>query len=226
MGEGYPDVPDEELAADGWERRTRSEETVFRTPTNAVVGRTVLYDDASLQAALDAAGAGDLLGSADGSGDGLVETGGDGGYWRFFFATSLSFRPPLAPWVGPASMRPTVQTEARKSFVDDLEARGFEGVERAGRQRIRTETGDRARLTKVTATFPLADIDADAGVDALDIEGWLAVWTRRGSFRIAGGAYPVSGLTDLLTALPDEERPAIDPGQFRDDLVDLIRAVE
>jgi hypothetical protein len=222
MGDGYPDVPADRLAAEGWERRTRSEETVFRTPTNTVVGRTVLYDDSVLQRALDEAGAGDLLGGGAGSGDRLVDTGDGDGYWRFFFATSLSFRPPLAPWVGPASMRPTVQREARSSFVEDLEARGFEGVERAGRQRIRTDAGNRARLTKVTATYPLADAPAET----LDIEGWLAVWVERGSFRIAGGAYPVAGLTALLADLPDEDRPATDPGQFRDDLVDLIRAVE
>ncbi|MFC6756118.1 hypothetical protein ACFQER_04650 [Halomicroarcula sp. GCM10025894] len=90
-------------------------------------------------------------------------------------------------------MLPTVVTEARRTFTDDLEARGFRDVERGRSQRVRTESGDRARLAKVTASYPL---ESDAA-DRLEIEGWLGVWHGSG-FRIAGGAYPVDGLEGLL----------------------------
>ena len=222
MGDGYPTVPDERLAAGGWEERVRAESTVFQTPASRIVGRTVLYDDRALRNALDSAGFGDLLsGRAEPGGRRLVETGDDGGHWRFFFATALSFRPPLAPGIGPASMLPTVVTEARRSFTDDLEARGFRDVERGRSQRVRTDSGERARLAKVTATYPL---EADAA-DRLDVEGWIGVWHGSG-FRIAGGAYPVDGLDALLAAIPDDERPATDPNGFRSELLNLIRAVE
>jgi len=152
MGDGYPTVPENRLAQGGWAERVRTESTVFQTPTSRIVGRTVLYDDQALRDTLDSAGFDDLLaGRAESSGRRLVETGESGGYWRFFFATALSFRPPLAPGIGPASMLPTVVTEARRSFTDDLEARGVSGrrawpkpasPDRRGRART-TGEGDR-----------------------------------------------------------------------------------
>lgn len=219
----YPEVPESTLEADGWERRVRSESQVFKTPTAAILGHTLLYEDARLRDALETVGAADLLTTREqGGGDRMIDTGDDGGFWRFFFATALSFRPPLAPGIGPASMRPTVVSEARRSFEKDLQARGFEDVDRGRTQRVRTESGDRASLVKFTATYPF---EADAATDALDIEGWLAVWTTGGSFRIAGGAYPVRGLQEVLSAVEEGDRPEVDPNRYRDDLLDLIRAV-
>ena len=218
MGDGYPTVPDERLAENGWDERVRAESTVFQTPTSRIVGRTLLYDDGALRAALESAGHGDLLaGRADTGGRRLVDTGTEGGYWRFFFATALAFRPPLAPGIGPASMLPTVVTESRRTFTDDLEARGFRDVERGRSQRVRTDAGERARLAKVTAAYPLETTE-------LEIEGWIGVWHGDG-FRIAGGAYPVRGLDGLLASVPEPDRPATDPGGFRSELLDLVRAV-
>lgn len=219
MADQYPTVSSDALEDGPWELRSRTEDTVFRTPTAAVVGHTVVYDDADLRAALDRAGVADRL---DPGGEGtLVDVDADdtGGFWRFFFATALTFRPPLAPGFGPAAMRGVVVREARKSFVEDLRTRGFTGVAAGPKQRVRTDTGDRATLTKVTATYPL-------DVTELDVEGWIAVWSRGGSFRIAGGAYPVGGLEALLADCPADERPASGSGGYRDDLLALIRAVE
>jgi hypothetical protein len=219
MGDQFPTVASDALDDGPWELRSRSEDTVFRTPTATVEGHTLVYDDADLRTALERAGVADRL--DPGGGGTLVDVDADdaGGFWRFFFATALTFRPPLAPGIGPASMRGPVVRESRESFLDDLRARGFEGVERGRKQRVRTDTGDRATLTKVTATYPL-------GEARLDVEGWLAVWSRGGSFRIAGGAYPTRGLDTLLADLPEDERPETDPGRYRDELLTLIRAVE
>lgn len=224
MADGYPTVPADRLDDDGWTCRARTEETLFRTPTAKVVGRTLVYDDVALRDALADAGASAFLSAGDAAdaGNRLVDTGEEGDYWRFFFATSLTFRPPLAPGIGPASMLPTVRAEARSAFVDDLEARGFEGVETGRGQRVRTDAGDRARLRKLTARLPLG---SDAPAEALDVEGWLAVWSTGGQFRIAGGAYPVRGLDALLGALPADERPPTDPTGYRDELLALVRAV-
>jgi hypothetical protein len=189
----------------------------------SVIGRTVLYADAEVETALDAAGAEELLDSTSENDtkrdrdDRLVEVDTVA---PFAFATALSFSPPLAPGIGPATLFPMILKEARRSFARDFRVRGFESVERDRRQRIRTETGDRARLTRYTATHPLAP---DAPAETLRVEGWLAVWTRENAFRVAGGAYPTAGLAELVA---DRETPAeTDPSTFRSDLLDLVRAV-
>lgn len=212
----YPAVPDAKL--DGWDERSREEATVFGIPGVSVIGHTVLYDDPDLREALDRAGYGDLLDRT--ASDGRMVATDEGGYWRFFFATALSFRPPLAPGIGPTSIRPTVIAEARRSFQRDLEARGFEDVDRGGNQRFRATAGTRSNLVKYTASYPLEN----HRIDAIDVEGWLAVWADGGTFRIAGGAYPVRGLDELLADLDPDERPETDPNAYREELLELIRA--
>ena len=223
-GEEFPSVPHDRLLEDGWELRSKSEETLFRLASAAVVGYTLVYNDARLREAIEAADAADLLGGP--AADRLVDAGeasGDGGPWRFFFATRLSFRPPLAPGIGPASIRPTVVSQAKRSFAEDLEARGFQDVESGRGQRIRTDSGDRARLRKFSGQLPLPGTDRAPG--RIDSEGWRAVGVTAGTFRIAGGAYPVAGVDGLLEPLPAGERPPTDPTAFRDELLDAIRAV-
>lgn len=222
MDEGYPEVP-ESATPEGWAVRGRSEDRLFDAGAASVIGRTVLYADAEIEAALDAAGVGKLLDppSENDTGrdreDRLV---GIDTVAPFAFATALSFRPTLATGIGPATVFPMILTEARRSFAKDFRARGFESVDRDRHQRIRMETGDRARLTKYTAAYSLG---SDAPAETLRVEGWLAVWTRKDAFRVAGGAYPTRGLTRLLA--DRESPPKTDPSTFRSDLLDLIRAV-
>ena len=199
-----PSVPDERLAESGWERTEDSTETVFQLPTVRVEGHTLVYEDADRREAIEAASNGDLDGP-----------------WRFFFATRLTFRPPLAPGVGPAMIRPTVVTEARRAFVDRLEDRGFRAIDRSRTERMRTEGGDRARLTKYTARHEMTSNDHDGQIA---IEAWLAVWIHEGSFRIAGGAYPTQGFDSLLAALGVEY--TFDPAADREELLGLLRAIE
>jgi len=214
----FPAIAGDSLEEGDWEERTRTESTVFQTPTATVVGRTVLYDDAALRSTLKA-GDTTLQATTD-SESRMIDTGEGGGFLRFFFATALSFRPPLAPGIGPASMRPAVVSEARRSFEDDLRTRGFEDVDRGRSQRVRTQAGDRASLNKLTARYPFEG----APVDALDVEGWLGIWSTGGSFRIAGGCYPTSGL-DALVAAVEGEDTEVDPTEYREELLGLIRAV-
>ncbi|MFO7927814.1 hypothetical protein [Natronomonas sp.] len=219
--DGYPSVPHDRLVESGWELRSKSRKTVFRMPGMDVTGHTLLYDDSDLRSAIEAAGVEGLLGDDAGGDDRIVEGDGDGS-WRFFFATALSFRPPLAPMVGPASIRPTVARRARRTFVAELEARGFGGVESERSERIRTESGDRARLRMFTAHLPVTSAD---GPNRIDAEGWLAVWVTDESFRIAGGAYPTHGLEALFEPLSTGRTPAIDRVRYRDELLEVIRAV-
>jgi hypothetical protein len=118
-------------------------------------------------------------------------------------------------------MYPTVATEAADAFVERLADRGFEDVRRARSERVRVDTGERARLRKYTARF-------DPGGDRpeLDVEGWTALWVRNGEFLLAGGAYPTRGLAELLDGVPEERRPDVSPSSFRNELLALIRSVE
>lgn len=199
-----PSVPDERLAEGGWKLTEETSETLFRLATVRVEGHTLVYEDADRCAAIEAASDGELEGP-----------------WRFFFATRLAFRPPLAPGVGPAMIRPTVTTEARRTFVADLEDRGFHSIDRRRTERMRTDGGDRARLTNYTARYVVESSVYDS---ELAIEAWLAVWIRDGAFRIAGGAYPTRGFDDLLAALDIEQE--VDPTADREELLELVQAVE
>jgi hypothetical protein len=213
-----PSVPDERLA-DSWTLVEESSETRFELPTMRVVGHTRLYEDTELREAI------------------REQTGIDR-RWRFFFATRLEFAPPLAPGIGPAMLYGSVSTEAKREFATDLEKRGFENVSRTRGGQVRTETGDRAALTKYGTRYRL-DLGNDegnaaasnvptrdegpSGTQTLPVTGWLAIWIRRGEFRLAGGAYPDRPLAEVL----DIADGRLDAGSttYRDELLDLIRAV-
>ena len=197
----FPTVPDERLREGGWELTDEHVETVFELPTASVAGATKLYDDTRTRGAAGAA------------------TGVDQ-QWRFFFATALTFRPPLAPGIGPAMILPSVRSEAQSTFADELRDRGFENVERGRRERVRTDSGERARLRTYSASLPLPDAET-----TLSITGWVGVWHGSG-FRIAAGAYPDEPVADVLDIDEPEAPLRRRPREYRDDLLALIRAVE
>lgn len=198
-----PRVPDDLLS--GWTRTEATSETVFSLSAAKVVGHTSVYEDQRLRSAIREATDGDL--------DRM---------WRFFFATRLTFSPPLPPGVGPVAVFSTVQSQAESEFVDILHDRGFRDVSPGARQRVRVDTGDRARLRSYSATVETARPDGTTGDLATD--GWLGVWTSGGQFRLAGGAYPARPLDAFLDLdLPDV---TTDPDAFREDLLSLVRAVQ
>ena len=198
-----PPIPGDRLAEGSWELAEDTTETVFQLSAVRVEGHTLVYEDAGRREAIETASDGDLDGP-----------------WRFFFATRLTFRPPLAPGVGLAMIRPTVVAEARRAFVGRLEDRGFHAVDRGRTERMRTEGGHRARLTKYTAHHAIASNGYDGKIAT---EAWLAVWIHDGAFRIAGGAYPTQGFDALLAALGVGR---FDPTADREELLELLRAVE
>lgn len=132
--------------------------------------------------------------------------------WRFFFATALEFSPSLSRTAA-RIVKPTVVTESRRQFVSDLRDRGFESVDRGRTSTVRVDSGERARLTSVRAHYPLA---TDDGEVELDVAGYLGVWLGDDGFRLAGGAYPERGLAQF----------GVDASGFREELLDLIRAVD
>ena len=143
-----PSVPDGRLA-ESWTLAAETSETRFELPTMRVVGHTRLYDDTALREA-------------------VRERTGIDRRWRFFFATRLAFEPSLAPGIGPAMLYGSVSAEAKRAFAADLSDRGFEAVSRGHSERVRTETGDRAALTKYDARYRL-DLETASG-DGTDPE--------------------------------------------------------
>jgi hypothetical protein len=187
-----PDVPTDRLDDGGWKLADETTDTVFELSTARVEGHTKLYEDAGLR-------------------ERIRERTGVDRPWRFFFATALEFHPPLASGLAPL-VTPTIVTESRRSFADDLRERGFSAVDRGRTQTIRVD-GSRARLTNFRATYPL---DADGETVDLQVAGWIAVWNGDG-FRLAGGAYPESGFKAV-----EEAGNAI---AYREELLELIRNV-
>jgi len=197
----FPAVPEARLTRGGWELADEHVETVFRLSTASVEGATRLYDDVRTREA--AASAADI-----------------DRQWRFFFATALSFRPPLAPGIGPMMILPTVRSEAGSAFAGELRDRGFESVSRGRRERVRTDGGDRLHLRSYAAELPLEAVGTTLG-----ITGWVGVWHADG-FRIAAGAYPDRPVGEVLGL--DEPGEPLDrsPQEYREELLALIRAVE
>jgi hypothetical protein len=201
--EDLPAAPEARL--DGWTRTEAFSETVFQLSAVSVEGHTVVYEDDQRRAAVRAATEGAL--------DRM---------WRFFFATRLDFSPPLPRGVGPAAVFSTVASEASDKFVAILRDRGFDAVSEGRRERVRVETGDRARLRRYDAELTVEGVPGK-GTVTLPTRGLLAVWTVDGEFRLAGGAYPARPLADVL-GLDDDEVDAT-PDADRDGLLGLIRGV-
>ena len=190
---GPPALPRDRLDRDDWSLVEDEVETLFSLPTARVEGRTQVYEDADLRAAVEAATGVDHM-------------------WRFFFATRVSFTPPLPTGVAPL-IRSRVASEARGAFTDDLVDRGFERVAKGETNRARVRSGARAEFTPFKTTYTLPD------GRTLEVEGFLAVWSDDG-FVISGGAYPA----DLDATLSTDT--GADADDYRSELLELIRSVD
>lgn len=202
--DGQMPSPPAALDTPEWELYEQTSGVVFSLPSAEVSEHTLVYEDRALRADIR-----EVTG-------GVLDR-----VWRFFFATRLTVSPPPPPGVGTASWYPTVASEARDAFADDLRERGFRNVERHRGQRMRTKAGKRARLTKFTADYP---VQRDGDEASLPTESFLAVWADGREFRLAGGAHP----TSFDGALGEAERDGLGltPTGYRNDLLDLIRDVE
>ena len=196
----FPEVPEDRLASGGWTRTDETVETVFELPGTRVEGATLLYGDERTREA-------------------AAEHGDVDQRWRFFFATKLTFTPSLAPGVGPAMILPTVRSEANRTFESELRDRGFQSISRGRTERVRVDSGDRAKLTQYRAELPMAEADA-----RLPVTGWVGVWHGDG-FRIGAGAYPEESVAEILGIDDPPEVLTRPPRAYRDGLLDLIRAV-
>ncbi|MFB6281359.1 MAG: hypothetical protein ABEH40_05025 [Haloferacaceae archaeon] len=129
--------------------------------------------------------------------------------WRFFFATRVD----VPGSSDSAALRRLVTDRATAGFVDRLRERGFEDVDEAGRRRLRV--GEReARAVRYDAVCRVEGF-------VVAVEGWIAVRPGEGGFVLAGGAYPRAVRSEPADA---GLATLVDPGAFREDLFELIRA--
>ncbi|MFC4356404.1 hypothetical protein ACFO0N_00405 [Halobium salinum] len=183
---------------DGWRLVERSEDTPFDVRFLRVVSHTAVYEDAALR-------------------ETLSERAGLDGQWRFFLTSRLRLLPSPP---GSAALSRLVAGRATDAFERRLQERGFERVARADARPFRRGDGTEARLTRFAARCPVAGLD-------LDVEAWLAVWDgdADGEFLVAGGAYPRRVVSSESTVAAEVESQ-FDPGRFKRELFDLVRAVE
>jgi hypothetical protein len=185
------DPPDVDPPGARWTTVESSSETVFDLGPVSVTAATVVFEDRDLRSRV-----------ADRTG--LDRT------WRFAFASRVD----VPGSSGSRALARLVTDRARSGFVERLENRGFEAVERAG---------DRS-FGPVDATRYVARVGVDGVV--VDAEGWLGVWPdpdRERSFLLAGGAYPRA-----VREAPDgPTREALaglfDPTAFRGELLEFLR---
>ncbi|QSG16157.1 hypothetical protein [Halapricum desulfuricans] len=192
-----PTLPAERLREQGWDRIESEQRVLARLPVVTVHGHTVVYGDERLRERV-----------AD-----LSECDRP---WRFFFATRLGLSP-SPPGSIPSMVARIVRSRVRNGFADRLRDRGFTDLDQTRRTELRIRTGERASLTGYRGRDPIACRDV---AEELPIEGWVGVWSHDGTFYVAGGAYPVADLGDVL-----EIELETDPDSFRSELFELIRTV-
>jgi len=192
-----PTLPVDRLEREGWERIEDTEDRLAEVPLVDVCGRTLVYGDARSRKQVHA------------------ETGIDRP-WRFLFATRLSLSPSPPPGAGTNLLGSIVRPRAREGFVERLEDRGFTAIEDRGTDRMRVRTGERAHLTRYTATDVLT---VGGERRSFPIEGYLAVW-HHDAFLVTGGASPATDLESLL-----DVDISLTPADCRQDLLSLLRDI-
>jgi hypothetical protein len=132
-----PPVPKALLEEAGFSLAERRTETLFDVGTVRIDGVTRRYEDDRSRDALREATDGDL--------DHPI---------RFFAVTRVLFRPSLPPGVSLSMFAPTLRSEARASFADQLEDRGVTNVRRGSSRRLRLD-GGRARVRNYSGRDPM-----------------------------------------------------------------------
>ncbi|SEO78776.1 hypothetical protein SAMN04487948_105141 [Halogranum amylolyticum] len=181
---------------DGWRLVDERTETPFDVTFVTVTAHTTVYEDPDLAAAL------------------REQTGVDGP-GRFFLTSHVVLRPQPPE---SEALRRLVTDRVAQDFAGRLRDRGFTSVEQTSQRSFSVDGAD-ARLAAYEGAYPLGD-----GVE-LRVQGWLAVWQVDGDFLLAGGAYPTH-VHDPAGETTDAVREQLSPQRFRDELFELIRAVE
>lgn len=192
-----PSVPGEKLASGGWVRTDQRRETVFEEEvapgtTVAADAHTLTYEDEVLRTDVEEKTLGNIAFAPSS-----------------FFASRLDFSPPIDDVPNETARKKVqdrVKEHANEEFAKRLREYGLTDVARVETTEIEVDTGETAALYRYEATYAFDDITftVEGGPsitipgDSLAIDGWLAVWRRGDSNRIAGGGYPAENFANTI----------------------------
>ena len=192
-----PALP-ESLEAAGWEQVDERTETVFEMAAIRIRGATRRSEDERTR---------DTLRAATGIDHPL----------RFLAATRLGFQPSLPPGISPKLFAPTLRSQLRSAFADELEERGLVDVTHEGKDRQRLAAGSRVYLNEYTGTAPLDDHDG-----SLPLECWVALWISGGVVRIVSGGFPAVVLAEHFEVDEAEESLQQSPEAYREFFFEVL----
>lgn len=225
-----PNVPEEYLAENGWEKRDEYTSEVFQREfagqTVTATASTVVYANAALSAELSEK----TLGRLDGQ-------------FSTFFASRVTFDPDLTNLpggVGREEITDRVEENARQTLEDQLEEAELENIRIAGEGNIEVDTGESARRTDYAAeyryeplSFPVSE-DRSVSVEGgeISVGGLLAVWHHEDAMLVAGGAYPAENfertVDEELSSAIDitvEVDLGLEPASYEAELRELVTGV-
>lgn len=166
-------MPERLLEAAGFALAERRTETLFDVGTVRIDGVTRRYEDDRSRVALSEATGGNV--------DHPV---------RFFAVTRVLFQPQLPPGVLLSMFAPTLRSEARATFADQLEDRGVTNVQRGSSRRLRLD-GGRVRVRTYSGRDPM---DGDGRSMVLSFR--LSVLTYRQSALVVTAGFPATPVAD------------------------------
>ncbi|WP_336036141.1 hypothetical protein [Halobacterium yunchengense] len=223
-----PDVPQDQLDEGGWTRTDRSEDTVFEEsygPVDVVAKSTTLtFEDEQLAAEVTEKTLGQIEGRL-----------------AIYAASHINFSPDLNNLpgnVGREEVVGEVEAAARDQFEQRMRDNGLENVRETGEEAFQTDSGKSPGVTTYEATFPVGDIEYDAGGETMSIDvgdiavaGDLAVWNEGDYVVVAGGAYPAENyatteteeLSEAITVTVDVDL-GLTPDEYRSEVRGLMAA--
>ncbi len=226
-----PDLPTDQLDADGWELVEEEEEEAFSESFGGVeltaTATTKVYEHAPLREDL----AEKTLGEVS---EAPVS----------FFASRITFDPDLTDipgGVGSDQILDEVETNVRSTLEMQMAENGVEEIEEEGTGTLAVDSGEEARRTDLAGivpfqpvSFPVSNGDpVTLETDGIAVAGRAAVWMGDESVLVGGGAFPAENV-DM--AIDEELSSAIsvsidvdlglEPERYESDLLELVAAIE
>lgn len=247
-GSKDPEVPEDELEANGWVETEDADETTARGgigPIDLKTARnTVTYENEGLVRRVNNQPV-------------IVRTGD----WEqrrsirsyttdvfdaplaIFSATRIDFGPDVddvAFGLGRKEIMNRVTAEAKGAFEDRLEEAGLVNVSKSGEGVLEVEAGKQPTLHEYTATYPFDgftveenNAEMEVPSDDIEIAGKLAVWKDGDYVIVAVGAYPNENYQYQGSSTTTGGEPVellvdleLDPDAYEEELLEYLEAVE
>ena len=228
---GPPSVPDDRLDANGWElvdqQQTEALNVAIAGQELTATAVTETYENAALREEIAEKTLGQVADAP-----------------LLFFASRVTIDPDLTSLpgeIGRDRVIKEVESAARVTMTEQMEANGIEGIERVRTGTLSVDAEEPARRTDLRGTIPVDPISipvadgetVDLDIDAIPVTGRLAVWATEGSVLVGGGAFPAENVAvETETELSDAISVSIDidlelaPSEYEARVTELTREIE